>query len=372
MQYPGHARMVGLLLLAGCADGGSSTAGLPNDAPVEKPASPDGAGMADAIVDTTDTLRGAVPDVLPAAEDAMTTLPDTAPDTVSIVADTSPSVTDTVPDLSLLDIFWWDGNAAEAAQARDADRIDGIGTRDTTMPEVASCPGICNSATPSYPTVDTGGGVGNVTMYTTEASDGGACNYGTTGVSYFAAINVNVTPGDGKGQWNGGRICGQCVEVTALTSQGPKSVVARIMDRCPDVYCGIDLGGQAPAAIMLDDFGRYDGSWRFVSCAGHSEVSDGSPSLFVVAGSSAWWSRVQVRNPPWAVADMAWKDPAGGVSGSFPFATDPENTYEVPAEVLQSTAAILLVTVTYGDGSMAKMQVSPSQLATPNTSYPLE
>jgi hypothetical protein len=93
--------------------------------------------------------------------------------------------------------------------------------------------------------------------------------------------------------------------------------------------------------------------------------------LFVGSGSNAWWSRVQVRNPPWAVATIAWKDPAGSAQGSFPFATDPENTFEVPAEALQSTASSLLITVTYGDSSTATVRVSPSQLASPSTSYPL-
>jgi len=87
-------------------------------------------------------------------------------------------------------------------------------------------------------------------MYTTEASNGGACNYGATKVMYFVAVNVNVAPGDGQGQWQGGRNCGQCVEVTALTTQGPQSVVVRIMDKCPDGYCGMDLGGAAAGAVM--------------------------------------------------------------------------------------------------------------------------
>jgi hypothetical protein len=70
--------------------------------------------------------------------------------------------------------------------------------------EAPTCTGICNAATPSYPVVDPDGGLGNITMYTTEASSGGACNYGATGVMYFAAVNVNVTPGDGRGHWQGG------------------------------------------------------------------------------------------------------------------------------------------------------------------------
>jgi hypothetical protein len=239
-------------------------------------------------------------------------------------------------------------------------------------PDRAICSGTCNAAVPTYPTVDATSGSGNVTMYTTLPSSGGACNYGTTGVAYFAAINVNVEPSDDQGQWQGGRICGQCVEVTTSTSQGSRSVVVRIMDRCADAYCGVDLGGDAPVAVMPDGFGRYDGTWRFVPCAGHPEASDGPPSLYVVAGSNAWWSRVQVRNPPWAVESIAWRDPAGSASGSFPYAADPENTFAVPSDALQATASWLAVTVRYGDGTTATAELAPSQLAAAGTSYPLQ
>jgi expansin (peptidoglycan-binding protein) len=236
----------------------------------------------------------------------------------------------------------------------------------------ARCSGQCNSATPVFPAVTSGGGLGNVTMYMTSASDGGACNYGTTSVMYFAAMSVNVNPGDGNGHWQRGRICGQCAEATALTSQGPKTVVVRIMDKCPDAYCGIDLGGSAPAAIMLDGFGRYEGTWRFVSCSGHPEVSDGAPSLAVLRGSNSWWSRVQVRNPPLAVDSIQWQNAAGTVSGSFPYAADPENTFEVPvSEVLQSASPSFQITVRYVDGSTATVQLSPTQLAAQSSAYPL-
>jgi uncharacterized repeat protein (TIGR02543 family) len=238
----------------------------------------------------------------------------------------------------------------------------------------ARCPGQCNAATPVYPTVSSVGGVGNVTMYTTAPSDGGACNYGTTKVMYFAAMSVNVQLGDGRGLWQGGRICGQCAEATALTSQGPKTVVVRIMDKCPDAYCGIDLGGAAPGAVMIDGTGRYDGKWRLVSCAGHPEVSDGAPSLYVLQGSNAWWSRVQVRNPSTAVDTIEWQDASNAAArGTFPYATDPENSFEVPVDaVLQSSIASFLLTVHYVDGSEATVRVSRAQLASEKGSYPLD
>jgi uncharacterized repeat protein (TIGR02543 family) len=235
------------------------------------------------------------------------------------------------------------------------------------------CDGQCNSATPVYPEILSDGGLGNVTMYSTAASNGGACNYGTTDIMSYAAMSVNVLPGDAQGQWQGGKICGQCAEVTALTSQGPKSVIVRITDKCPDAFCGIDLGGSAPGQIMLDGSGRYTGKWRFVSCDGHPEVSDGAPTLEVFNGSNAWWSRVHVRNGRMATASITWQDAAGGAGGEFPFAGDPENTFEVPVDtVLQSGMQSVLITVHYGDGTTATVTLSPGQLSTAAASYPLD
>jgi expansin (peptidoglycan-binding protein) len=173
------------------------------------------------------------------------------------------------------------------------------------------------------------------------------------------------------GQWQSGRICGQCAEVTALTSQGLKTTVVRIMDRCADANCGIDLGGAAPAAVMANGSGRYLGQWRFVSCAGHPEVSDGVPSLNVISGSNAWWARLRVMNPVSAVQGITWKTATS--AGSLPYAHDPENSYELPvSDVLQSTSSSVQLTVTYSDGSTATAQLTPAQLGTGGSTYPLQ
>jgi uncharacterized repeat protein (TIGR02543 family) len=262
-------------------------------------------------------------------------------------------------------------NANQTLTATFVEGDDGQDDAAYDLPD--QCTGTCNAATPVYPTILDNGGLGNVTMYTTEASNGGACNYGVTDVMYFAAMSVNVVPGDGQGQWQGGSICGQCAEVTTVTSQGPKKVVVRIMDKCPDGDCGIDLGGAAPAQVMVNGFGRYDGSWRFVSCEGHPEVSDGPPSLDVLQGSNLWWSRVHVRNGKGAVASIAWEDTQSSAGGVFPFATNPENAYEVPqTEVLQSAMTSLLITVQYVDGSTATVTLAPQQLGAASASYPLD
>jgi expansin (peptidoglycan-binding protein) len=234
----------------------------------------------------------------------------------------------------------------------------------------STCKGVCNAVEASYPVVSAESALGNVTEYTTSPSNGGACLYGKTNVSFFAAMSVNVEPGDGKSHWHEGRICGQCAKVTALTSQGPKQVVVRIMDKCPDVNCGIDLGGDAPKAVMLDGFGRYEGAWELISCVGHDEVFDGPTSLFVKDGSNAFWAAVQVRNPPMSVTAMNFQNQTNpSEHGSFEYASPQiENYYFVPTEVLQGNATFD-ITVTYRDGSTDSIALSSAQLADAESSY---
>lgn len=235
------------------------------------------------------------------------------------------------------------------------------------------CTGPCNAANPVAPTVSGTGGEGNVTLYSTSASNGGACGYGSTNIQSYAAIHANVAAGDGQGPWQHGKVCGQCAEVTVLTSQGLKTTTVRIVDKCPDDHCGIDLGGTAPSAVMADGFGRYAGQWRFVSCSDQAGVSDGAPTLNVKDGSNPWWSRVRVHNPATGVASIEYKDTASSTQGSFAFdTTNVENAYEVPVgSVLQSSAAAFLITVNYVDGTKTTVQLSPAQLGAASASYPL-
>jgi uncharacterized protein len=72
------------------------------------------------------------------------------------------------------------------------------------------------------------------------------------------------------------------------------------------------------------------------------------------------------------VVSIAWQDPAGSSHGAFPYAADPENTFEVPTVVLQSSATTIAITVQYADGSAATAQLSPNQLAAASWSYSLD
>lgn len=189
------------------------------------------------------------------------------------------------------------------------------------------------------PVLTESGGAGSVTTYggvgNAIPSAGGACNYGGTGITQYAAIQVSVLPGDLQGQWNAGKVCGQCAEVRARSPEGWKSTTVRIVDKCPDDHCGIDLGGAPATDLMGMQAGRYAGEWRFVSCDGVAGVSDGVPSLHVKEGSSAWWSLVQVRNPESAITTMRLRPVLGSVVwDTLPWATEAENFFKLPEKVL--------------------------------------
>lgn len=94
-----------------------------------------------------------------------------------------------------------------------------------------------------------------------------------------------------------------------LTAQGLKTTVVRIVDKCPDNHCGIDLGGTAPSAVMADGFGRYADQWRLVACGGHP-------------GGRA----CACTTPPPAAASIDYQDTGGSAHGRFPFdASNAEN-----------------------------------------------
>lgn len=235
------------------------------------------------------------------------------------------------------------------------------------------CEGACDASVPSIPIladslswgdVTTYGGVGNRVP-----SSGGACNYGSTGITRYAAIQVNLLPGDLRGQWDGGRICGQCVKVEARTAQGWKSTIARIVDKCPDDHCGVDLGG-APATDLMDaQAGRYSGRWSFVTCPDLEGISDGPVALHVKTGSNRWWSLVQVRDPPAAVDSIvvagrgAWADSLW----VLPWATEAENFFRFPASALTDSVGVS-VSVRFRDGTRLAVVAPGWVFAIPDTS----
>jgi len=233
------------------------------------------------------------------------------------------------------------------------------------------CTVLCDAVEPAIPVLTDSTGVGNITTYGSvqdpQPSAGGACNYGKTQVYNFAAASVSLAPGDLKGLWNGGHICGQCVQVRVPSPLGFRSVVVRLMDKCPDAYCGIDLGGAPARTLMGDAPGRYSGEWKYVSCANQDSVSDGAPSLVVKEGSNAWWALIQVHNGPGATDSIRYESLDGKHSGTFPWATEAENFFKVPNNILADTAEYIL-RISYSDKTQASVVVKGSVLSVENSS----
>ena len=224
----------------------------------------------------------------------------------------------------------------------------------------------CDSYTAADPTLTENGGKGSVTTYGSitakETSLGGACNYEQTNIQYYAAIHVNVSPGDNKGPWQGGAACGGCVRVKAKTPDGWKRVTVRITDRCPDANCGVDLGGAPAADIMGNRVGRYYGEWEFVSCEGVDGVWGDSTSLWVKEGASKFWSIIHVRNPK----DMVKSITIYGVDTrdfyELEMVVGTENFWTVPQTVLQTDNRYRVV-VKYRTGKDDEWHIKGSDLS---------
>ncbi len=225
----------------------------------------------------------------------------------------------------------------------------------------------CDSFAAADPELTENGGKGSVTTYGSitakETSLGGACNYGQTNIQYYAAIHVNVSPGDDKGPWDGGAACGGCVHVKARTPEGWKEVTVRITDRCPDANCGVDLGGAPAADIMGNRVGRYSGEWEFVSCEGVDGVWGDSTSIWVKEGASEFWSIIQVRNPKDMVKSITILG-EGGESRELEMVVGTENFWTVPQAVLQTDNRYRVV-VKYRTGTDDEWKIKGSDLAVP-------
>ncbi len=226
----------------------------------------------------------------------------------------------------------------------------------------------CDSFTAADPELTENGGKGSVTTYGSitakETSLGGACNYGQTNIQYYAAIHVNVSPGDEKGPWNGGAACGGCVHVKAKTPDGWKEVTVRITDRCPDANCGVDLGGAPASDIMGIQVGRYSGEWEFVSCEGVEGVWGDSTSIWVKEGASEFWSIIHVRNPKDMVKSLIIYGIDTDDVHVLEMVVGTENFWTVPQEVLQTDNHYRIV-VKYRTGEDDVWKIKGSDLAVP-------
>ena len=248
--------------------------------------------------------------------------------------------------------------SSESAPESSSDEDDGDDGKCTA----------CDSYTAADPELTENGGKGSVTTYGSitakETSLGGACNYGQTNIQYYAAIHVNVSPGDDLGPWNGGAACGGCVRVKAKTSDGWKKVTVRITDRCPDADCGVDLGGAPAADIMGNQVGRYYGEWEFVSCEGVDGVWGDSTSIWVKEGASEFWSIIQVRNPKDMVKSIAIYGVDTHDFYELEMVVGTENFWTVPEAVLKTDNRYRVV-VKYRTGTDDEWKIKGSDLAVP-------
>ena len=230
--------------------------------------------------------------------------------------------------------------------------------------------------TPGVPVMSSSGGSGDITTYGSiqepEFSEGGACNYGSTGIRYYAAINVNQIPGDLKGDWNDGRICGRCAKVKMYTKEGEvRTTIVRITDKCPDDNCGIDLGGAPAGELMKDGAGRYSGEWEWVSCEGVDGVWDGPAALHIKEGSNEWWSLLQVRNGFGSVEQVRIKKVGFTEWMNLPWATEAENFWRLPESILQDRDE-WDIEVLWEYGPQGTLRLPGYKLSLENTSYQLQ
>ena len=267
--------------------------------------------------------------------------------------------------------------AAESSSVADLSssaKSEAVSSSSSEKPVDSSDNGVCtkcDSYTATDPVLVENGGKGSVTTYGSvtakETSLGGACNYGQTNIQYYAAIHVNVSPGDDKGPWDGGAACGGCVHVKAKTPDGWKEVTVRITDRCPDANCGVDLGGAPASDIMGNLVGRYYGEWEFVSCEGVKGVWGDSTSIWVKEGASKFWSIIQVRNPKDMVKKIVMSEVDGGDAGkiyTLEMVVGTENFWTVPQEFLQTDKQYSVV-VSYRSGTDDEWILKGSELAVP-------
>jgi expansin len=94
---------------------------------------------------------------------------------------------------------------------------------------------------------------GEATYYNAEGK--GACGIQTPADYLVCAINDEQYSKEN---------CGRCVEVTGPSG---KSVIVRIIDKCPGCDSGdLDLSETAFTKIAAKSAGRVKISWRFVAC----------------------------------------------------------------------------------------------------------
>jgi hypothetical protein len=93
--------------------------------------------------------------------------------------------------------------------------------------------------------------------------------------------------------------------------------------------------------------------------------------LHVKAGSGKWWSLVQVRNGPGAVLEIRARKATDGEWQSLPWATEAENFFSVPVEILQDSDEWELEVI-WRTGESGFLRIAGEKLGVEESSYGLE
>jgi len=101
--------------------------------------------------------------------------------------------------------------------------------------------------------------------------------------------------------YNTSQACGACLEVKSASG---KSVIVKVVDRCPECAPGdVDLTQQAFAQIENPTAGRIPITWRFVPCP----LNNSTIKVNFKSGSTKFWTAIQLRNIRHAVAKLEYK-----------------------------------------------------------------
>jgi expansin (peptidoglycan-binding protein) len=129
-----------------------------------------------------------------------------------------------------------------------------------------------------------------------DADGDGSCMFGASPSDLMVAAMNEV-------DFNNAAVCGEYIHVV-----GPKGeVTVRIVDLCPGCPAGmLDMSPQAFALIGSLPAGRVPVTWWVIS-----PDLPGPIVYQFMAGSSRWWTAVQIRNHRNPVASLDYLNPAG-------------------------------------------------------------
>ncbi|WP_240491694.1 expansin EXLX1 family cellulose-binding protein [Flavivirga aquatica] len=107
--------------------------------------------------------------------------------------------------------------------------------------------------------------------------------------------------------YDGSQACGACIEVTSSIN---KSVILKVVDRCPECDEGdVDIHQDAFKLIEDPIKGRIPISWKFVPCP--LKNNDKSILINFKSGSSQYWTAIQFRNIKYAIKKLEYKQASG-------------------------------------------------------------